>query len=631
MAMTEALGHRGPDDEGFWSNPKAHLGLGHRRLAIIDPAGGKQPMLNEDGRIVTIFNGVIYNYRELREDLIASGHCFTTKSDTEVIVHLYEEFGVEFVDKLRGMFAIAVWDDREQQLVLIRDRVGKKPLYYLQADNQFVFASEIKAIVAAKAEGLTLDPLALADYLSWGSVPAPSTIYREVRAVRPGHLLVVRDRRIAEERRYWRQRMGPKTAVSPAEAVEQVDALFQESVRLRLRSDVPVAAFLSGGIDSGIVTAMASQRYPGRLTTITIGFEEQAFDERPLARLVAERYGTDHHDVVIRPRVVEDLPRIVRAYDQPFADSSCIPSFYVARAAREFTKVVLNGDGGDELFAGYRRYLAARLNGLFCWADGTLAAPLWRVLSRVLPVPRGFRTGYAFAHRWIRGMGLEPTARYMAWAALGMSGENLNALLKRSGFPGKGFDSPTAEAMRHLGSVSVPPALADFGGCGRVDQMLAADFGTILPNDLLVKMDIATMAHGLEARSPLLDQVLVEVVSAYPESTKLRGLRTKPILRDLAGRYLPPAVWDAPKRGFEVPLIRWLRVELRDMSRDVILSRNGLLAELFDRAAVERLLMGDGSLEPARWSRHVWLLLMLGMWDRERRAAISGPREDCAG
>ncbi len=611
-AMAQELRHRGPDDEGYWESPAAGIGLAHRRLSIIDIEGGRQPIANEDGRVVTVFNGVIYNYRELREDLIARGHRFTTQSDTEVIVHLYEDRGTDFVSELRGMFAIAIWDEKERKLVLVRDRVGKKPLYFSETPREFLFASEIRGVVAGSRESVAIDDQALADFLFWSVVPAPGTIYRQIRAVRPGELLEVRDRRIVRRTEYWRQRMLPKMSCSRGQAVDQIDELLHDAVRLRFRSDVPVGCFLSGGIDSGIITAIAAKQHPDRLATITVGFEDDAMDERPLARLVAKQYGTNHHEVVVRPDVMADLPHIIGNYSQPYGDASAIPSYYVARAARQHVKVILNGDGGDELLAGYRRYVAAWISGLLTWADGPACQSLWRLLARLLPVPRRFRSRYAFAHRLIRGMGMGSDSRYPAWAVDGLDGPGLRALC---GVTGGGRCAGRLDGLEPGGRF-LESVLDPVSRCGPVDRMLAADFALILPHDHLVKMDIATMAHGLEARSPLLDQELVDAVSRYPESVKLGGVRTKPLLRDLSSRYLPRAIQKAPKRGFEVPLVRWLRGELRGLSEDVILSRDGLVAEMFDRAALERLLREKSGLDPARWSRRVWLLLVLGLWDR---------------
>ena len=592
-AMANRLRHRGPDDESFWSDDCAGIAFVHRRLAVIDLDAGAQPIPCEDGHIVTICNGEIYNYVELREELLARGHTLATKSDTEVIVHLYEEMGTEFVSKLRGMFAIAVWDNRLRQLVLVRDRAGKKPLYYSETDAGFVFASQIRGVLAGLTVPPTVDPQAIADFLTWTVIPGPGTIYREVRCLQPGEMIIVRERRIAERRRYWNLAMEPKTAVCRDEAIERIDHRLNESVRLRLRADVPVGCFLSGGIDSGILTAMAARHRSDRVTTITVGFEDGGFDERPLARMVAQRYGTDHHEVALRPDVANDLPRILAAYDQPFGDSSCIPSFYLARTARQHVKVVLNGDGGDELFAGYRRYVAARLSA------GAGEPAGWQRWSRLLPTPRSYRSAYAFGHRFVRGMALDDVDRYLAWATDAFEPDVWASV--------GGKVAPTDRFARE--------SLSRFDGCGALDRMLATDFSVVLPYDLLVKMDIATMIHGLEARSPMLDQVLVDEVAHLPESLKLGGVTTKPLLREMARRYLPEQLCSAPKRGFEMPLVHWLGRDLRDLCQDVLLSRPGLVSQLIDRPTLERLCRGEVDMEPARWARRLWLLLVLGLWD----------------
>lgn len=605
-AMADRLRHRGPDDDGFWVSAQDGIGFAHRRLSIIDLGGGRQPIFNEDGRIVTIFNGEIYNYKELREDLIARGHVLRTNTDTEVIVHLYEDYGVDAVDHLRGMFAIALWDGLSRQLVLYRDRAGKKPLYYSVTDGEFCFASEIKGLVAAGAAEFEVDYQSLADYLSWGSIHPPATIYRRVFAVGPAETVIVRDRRVVQKRAYWRMQMLPKQRVGFDEAVERIDGMIREAVRLRLRSDVPVGSFLSGGLDSGIVTAMAAQEYPGRLITVTVGFTDGPYDERRLAGLLAERYGTEHHELLVTPDAKDVLPKIAAAYDQPFADSSAIPTYYVSQAARRHVKVVLNGDGGDELFCGYRRHFAARINRSLRWIDARWSRPLWRAVSAVLPVPRSVGTPYAFVHRLVRGMSLDPCSRHMAWTVDGFAEDEFVRMI-----------DPHAWPRNLYGATRLVKEQFDrLDGVGPMDRMLATDFVTILAPDLLVKMDVASMAHGLETRAPLLDHVLIDVVSRFPENVKLRGLQTKPLMRALGRRYLPVETLAERKHGFEIPLVRWLREDLAQVRDDVVLSRQGILAEIFDRAQLERLVRGETSLDPRRWSTRVWMLLMLGMWDR---------------
>jgi len=619
-ALADALRHRGPDGTGNWTTPPARLGLAHRRLAIIDLEGGSQPLANEDGTVVTVFNGEIYNYRELQQELTARDHRLRTQSDTEVIVHLYEDYGLDFVTKLRGMFALAVWDERKSQLVLARDRVGKKPLYYREGPEEFLFASEIKGIVAGGGGVLDLDSQALADYLGWGVIHAPATIYRQVRSVLPAEIVVVQERRVVTRRPYWRLQMQPKVHVSRAEAVERVDALLREAVKLRLRADVPVGAFLSGGLDSGIITALAAEEHAAPLTTVTIGFTEQQFDERPLARQVAQRYGTDHHEVLVEPRVVEDLPRIASAYDQPYGDSSAVPSFYVAQATRPLVKVALCGDGGDEILAGYRRYVAAWLSRFLAPVDGPFTRGGWRLLEKVLPIPKSYRSSYAFAHRLVRGLALDWPLRYWAWS-VDVFDEDEQRVLTGTAADGAGAGDWRAavDPLPHLAQ----RYLGETAPGGPLDRMLGADFLGVLPHDLLVKMDIASMVHGLEVRAPLLDHVLVEEVARFPEAVKLSSSCTKPILRALSARYLPRTIQQAPKRGFEVPVARWLRGPLRSLCEDVLLSRSGLVTQLLDRAALEHIIRGETPVEPGRWGRQLWSLMMLGIWDLHVRPAAA--------
>jgi asparagine synthase (glutamine-hydrolysing) len=602
------LRHRGPDDEGIWTAPGVGLGIGARRLSIIDVAGGHQPMSNEDRSIWTVVNGEIYNYLELRDELRAKGHQFATGSDTETIVHLYEQVGLDFPQYLRGMFAIAVWDGRRGQLVLARDRLGKKPLYYSEAHGEFCFGSEIKAVVAALAAPLTIDDQALVDYLAWSAVPAPATIYREIRTLPAATCMVVRDRRVVAQRTYWRLEVGPKRKMGEDEAVDQIDAALREATRLRLRSDEPVGAFLSGGLDSGIVTAMAAQQYPRQLLTVSIGFEESAFDERPLARQVAERYGTDHHEVLVTPST-EILPTIAAAFDQPYANPSAIPTYYVAQAARRRLKVVLTGDGGDEILAGYRRYIAARINGRLAWTDNDAVRVGWRALRHLLRTPRSFRSRYALGYRLVRGMAIDPVDRYMRWGPDMIGASDLVALCD-----GCDWLRGTQPAERIAAALR-----QEFRDAGYVDRMLAMDGRTTLIDCLNLKLDICTMRHGLEARSPLLDHVVVDLVSRLPERIKLPGRETKPLLRRLAERYLPDDVRTAPKRGFEVPLLRWLENDLKELRDDILLSPGGLLAERFSRTALETLVYRRTTIEPSRWAQQVIALLMLGIWDRHVR------------
>lgn len=602
----DTLRHRGPDSEGTWTDPPQTIGLAHTRLSIIDLPGGGQPLFNEDSTIAVVFNGEIYNYVELRSELATRGHRLRTESDTEVLVHLYEDRGSDMVHALRGMFAFALWDSQRKRLLLARDRLGVKPLYYAADDATFCFASEIPAVRALMPATPRLNDQALSDYLSWGHVPAPQTIYEGIRALPPGHRLIADIGAKPTIERYWQiPRPASAKALSPGEAEHDIETHLRQAVRLRLRSDVPVGVFLSGGIDSGLVAALAAEHHPGRLTTLSVGFEDDVFDERPLARQVADRYDTDHHELIIQPDPSDVLPKLTAAYAQPYADSSAIPSYCLAEVARQHRKVVLNGDGGDESLAGYRRYVAT-------WLAERLrpfshAPRVWRIVDRLLPRASSFRTRSAFVRRFVRGLALPEAERLMAW----------------------GNDSFTEQEKHHLSGANGDWLAACEPSRHPIDSLLTnedapddalarhlwIDAQTLLPDDLLVKMDIATMAHGLEARSPLLDHVVFEAAAGLPSRLRLNGLTTKPILRRIAVRHLPPAVVGSPKRGFEVPLIRWLHEDLRPLRDDLLLQPTGLLRERFDPAAIQALVHNQDGLDPGRWARRVWTLMMLALWD----------------
>ena len=428
---------------------------------------------------------------------------------------------------------------------------------------------------------------------------------------------MVADRKgVGRAERYWQcpcgssRSSGRRGSIGQADAIEQIETVLSDAVRLRLRADVPVGAFLSGGIDSGLIAAMASRHLDRPITTLTVGFEDMSFDERPLARQVAERYGTDHHELIVRPEPARLLPAIAKAYDQPYADSSAIPSYCLAELARQHLKVVLNGDGGDEALAGYRRYVAGRWAGRLGVLAGPAGRPMWWLADGVLPETRGFRTRYAFVRRLVRGLALREPQRLLAWGNDGFNEQEKRRLVGDQG----GWLATCTPTWRRVASLldSAPD------GASALDRQMWIDAQTLLPDDLLVKMDIATMAHGLEARSPLLDHVLFETAAALPDDVKLAGLTTKPILRELARRYLPDDVVTAPKRGFEVPLARWLQDDLRDLRDELLLDPTGLMAERFDRTALADLVGRRTGLDEARWTRRVWTLMMLAMWDRQQ-------------
>lgn len=601
--MTLMLTHRGPDEQDLWREPEIGVGLGHTRLSIIDLSPtGHQPMVGPSGSAVTVFNGEIYNYLELREELMAGGVQFRGTSDTEVLLALYEKYGLDCVNRLRGMFAFAIWDRAERRLVLGRDRLGKKPLYWRLDGQTLYFASEIKAIRVASTANVTMDQEAVDEYLSFGFIAGERTIYKEIRELPPGCLLVATQPTKVAIMRYWEPRWKPKAKLSFTDAANDAEALLTEAIRIRLRSDVPIGVFLSGGIDSGLITAIVT-KIAGRCLTVSVGFEDEFFDERPLARQVAQRYETDHHEILLRPDVSSLIPKITRYYDEPFADASAIPSFAVAAYARQHMKVVLTGDGGDELFAGYRRDLAAGFaSGLISLVGDAKLAVLSKALLRALPSPHTHRSSYAFFHRFLRGTAVQNTHRMLLWSSDGFTP------LERLQLGGR--PNGSGEGLRAFDSF-----MASCGGMRLLERTLAMDLLWILPYDLLVKMDIATMAHGLEARSPFLDHELVEWAALLPNHVRLPGVSTKPILRRLARKYLPDNVRLAPKKGFEVPLYRWLTRDLKEMRDDLLLSRTGLVARMLDCAKVEQLLKGDPRIEPGRWARLVWILLMLAAWD----------------
>lgn len=594
-AMTAALAHRGPDDDGLWTRPG--IVFGHRRLSIIDLSeGGHQPMSNGDGSISVTFNGEIYNYKELRADLLSAGHRLTSQSDTEVIPHLYDRIGLDALKALHGMFAIALWDSRERALVLARDRVGKKPLFYAEIPGGLAFASEIKALAVVPGVDFTVRPQGIQDYLSFGVVPGPLTIYNGVRRVPPGAALVARSDGSRTIAPYWTLAFGPKHHVSEAEALEEILRLLTRAVTLRLRSDVPVGAFLSGGIDSGLVTALAAQSLGTPLATYCIGFDDEAFDERPLARQVADRFATRHHERVLTSLGQDRLDAIVGHYDEPFADPSALPSFAVCAVAREGLKVVLNGDGGDELFGGYRHYVAAALQARLTALPGLAGSA--RLLVDHLPAPERTRSPYQFAHRFLRVLATPERERYLVLTKDLLSEADKADLMGMTAEP----------AVRLLDGI-LPPDMA----LGPIDRMTAWNMSRLLADTLLIKMDIASMAHGLEARSPFLDQDLVSFVARLPEALKLSGRETKPLLRRLAERLLPRDVARAPKRGFEIPLQRWMTGELKPLLTERLTDRTGFAANHFAEPAVARFLAPHG-WDLKRWSSIAWALLCLEIW-----------------
>lgn len=601
--MNGRLAHRGPDDEGYHFNGR--LALAQRRLSIIDLQTGQQPLANEDGTVWVTFNGEIYNFQELRRRLEAQGHRFQTASDTEVIVHAYEQHGPDCVQHFRGMFAFAVWDARQQTLFLARDRVGKKPLYYAWVGGSLLFASELQALLSHSGLRREVDPAAVDAYLTYGYIPAPRTIFRDVFKLPPAHHLTVRGTDRPRPECYWQLEYGPKLELSEPAAAEQFLDLLREAVRLRMIADVPLGALLSGGIDSSLVVALMSQASSQPVRTFSIGFAEEEFNELPYARLVARQYGTEHHELMVRPSALDILPMLVRHYGEPFADSSAIPSYHVARLTRQHVKVALNGDGGDECFAGYERYRGMALAEYYQKIPGR---NLIGYLGTLLPesLPRRSRLGQA--KRFLQAANLPRESRYLRWVSYFTSEhkQRLYSAAFRAELAGQYAEDWLAQQFQEANRPGLDP----------LDHVLAVDVRSYLPYDLLVKMDIATMACSLEARSPFLDHHVMEFAARLPTSLKLRRTSLKHLLKRVAGQLLPPQTYQRRKMGFGVPVGDWMRGELRPLIEDTLLSSQSRSGRYFDPQAVRELARShlDGRRDA---SYQLWALLWLELWHRE--------------
>lgn len=599
-AMNAAMVHRGPDDAGdVVAGP---LGLAMRRLSIIDLAGGHQPMANEDGTILAIQNGEIYNYRELRAELLRRGHVLRTSSDTEVLVHLYEEYGSNFVDHLRGMFAIALWDARSRRLLLARDPFGIKPLYYRRGPEGLSFASELKCLRLVPGFSREIDPHAVECFLALGWIPAPLTIYRDARKLRPGHLLIA-DREGIREELYRGYRPVPAEQVRSegfADLAVELRARIRDSVRAHLVADVPVGVLLSGGVDSSLLTALAAQEGGGRLKTFSIGFEEASHNELDRARLVAERYQTDHHELVVRSNALDLLPRIVDVFDEPFADSSALPTYLVSQLASENVKVALAGEGGDELFGGYFRYAADRM-APYLGRAASMAGPL---IER-LPSSSGALRLDDKAKRFARAASLNGLERQWMWGEV-FSEQMRDDLL---GSHGHGRPDPMSFHRQRW---------AETRGAQGLARAMDLDVGYYLADDLLTKTDRCSMAHSLETRVPFLDRSVAELALAVPDRFKVRGLAKKRLLRAAAEPLIPPQILSARKQGFSLPLASWLRRELEPMARD-LLSASSLRAQGYIEPIAGQRVLDDHLARRFDNSRQLWSLMVLSLWlDAER-------------
>lgn len=623
-AMMSRLVHRGPDDGAAYHDPRAALGF--RRLSIIDLAGGRQPLSNEDGTVWTVFNGEIYNYPALRRRLEVKGHTLRSSGDTEVLVHLYEDEGPAMFSLLRGMFAMAIWDTRRRSLVLARDRMGQKPLVYRQTEGRLVFASELKALLALPEDQVPrgLDPIALDHYLALGYIPHPLTILEGVRKLPPAHYALWRDGSLTLER-YWRPDWNLERPRPAGEDVEELRSTLADAVQEQMIADVPLGAFLSGGVDSTIIVGLMQRFSSQPVKTFAIGFPDPKYDETSYASMAARHLGTEHQTFIVEPRAWETLPELAWHFDEPFADSSALPTWHVSRETRTAVTVALTGDAGDELFGGYERYRALGLTELFRRVPQRQIAAT--ILRRLIGDSAPSKSLRRRLERLVENLDLPYQARYLSW-------------MTTFGEPGRlGLYSPeqldllaTATAAQPDGALAEPSgflarAFAQASRRDPITQAMVADMLTYLPGDLLVKVDLASMARSLECRGPFLDHRVVELAAAMPLTRKLDVMsgRSKKVLKEAFADLLPAAIKTRSKMGFGVPISRWFRGELKRELEAVLLDPVALGRGLFRPAEIERLVQ-EHAQGRREHSHRLWALLMLELWFRthldEPRTAI---------
>jgi len=605
--MCSVLKHRGPDDEGIYlgwgKDGRKNIGLGIRRLAIIDLDTGHQPIHNEDRTIWIVCNGEIYNFRELRKDLEIKGHCFYTNSDVEVIVHLYEEYGTKCLQFLRGMFALAVWDDAKKSLLLARDRIGQKPLCYTEVDNKLVFASEIKSILQVKQVPRQVNIEAIHNYLTYQYVPSPLTAFKGIFKLPPAHYLLWENGKISIEQ-YWSLNLVNKIKMSEDEYCSRLRDLFEESVKLRLVSDVPLGAFLSGGLDSSIVVGVMSKLMREPVKTFSIGFREEKYNELNYARIVADHFKTDHHEYIVKPDALDILPKLIWHYNEPFADSSALPTYYVAKMTSQDVTVALNGDGGDESFAGYPRYKAVKLAKYYEKFPQCIRNMINGIVGKIPYSPEQKTTLRRF-RRFAESMNYSPERRYIRWISIfdNERKKDLYAPFFREAV--QGVDSFSYAENYYNNS-----KYSDF-----LDSTLFVDIMTYLPGDLLVKMDIAAMANSLEARSPFLDHKFMEFAASIPANLKLKGLSSKYILKKAFSELVPAPILKRKKMGFGVPISHWFRNELKEYLHDELLSRRCLERGYFQTKYL-KLIIDEHTSGRYDHGYRLWALLNLELWQQ---------------
>jgi len=591
----DAISHRGPDDEGFYVDE--NIILGAKRLAIIDLSeAGHMPMTNEDGRFWIVFNGEVYNFLELKKDL-EKRHKFRSRTDSEVLLHLYEEKGVDCLRYLRGMFAFAIWDKKEKILFLARDRLGKKPLKYYFNDKFFVFASELKAILKDKEVKKEIDWGAIDEYLTYQYVPHPKTGFKGIFKLEPAHfLLITLDGKIKKEK-YWNLDFGQKLNLSESEWIEAIEEKLKESVKIRLISDVPLGAHLSGGIDSSTIVAMMAQEMKEPVKTFSIGFREKEYDETKYARLVAKRYGTDHHELIVEPNAIEILPKLVYHYEEPYADSSALPTWYLCQMTKNYITVALNGDGGDENFAGYDRYNAVKLYFSLKFLPGKKILKKTNEILYHLTQLRIFHKGVRFLSSF------EEDFISFYERLIGYFQEEQKEKLYQPDIKKLIENSRGSNFLREISKNTMGEWL---------DRILYLDINSYLPGDLLVKVDIASMAHSLEVRSPFLDHEFMELCAKIPSNLKMKGHNKKYIFKKLAQKYIPKECIFRPKTGFGVPLEFWFKNELLNFLKERILSRE-FLNYGFNKNFLEQLI-NEHQKGVRNHSYRLWALLILNEW-----------------
>jgi asparagine synthase (glutamine-hydrolysing) len=608
--MCTAMGHRGPDAAGTLVRPQHGLGLGHVRLSIIDVAGGDQPIGNEDGTVWTIFNGEIYNYKELRGQLEAAGHRFRTSTDTEVLVHLYEEKGERLVDDLLGDFALAIWDDRRGELLLARDRLGVKPLYYADYQGRFAFASTLPALLEGSNAPRVIDPLAIQSYLTFYTVQAPLTIYRHMHKLLPGHLLTVRNRQV-RIRRYWDFEFEPDHARGVDSFAEELDGLIHDAVRRQMVADVPLGAFLSGGVDSSTVVSTMARYSSGPVKTFSIGFREAAYDESRYYKPLVRALGVEHHELVFEPNLLDDVTHVVQMFGEPCAIASAFPLYYLAKLARQHVTVALSGDGPDEIFAGYeRRYSYFRTMDR---ARRLVPRPLLRALERAAQVTSLVKTTNGLGNTLRRGRKFFETTVLPPEQWLPFLTINRTALTEPAALmacqPAAGETLPYVDAF-----------LSRAGGGDWMQPFLYADIKVMLPDEMFTKLDAMTMANGLEGRVPLCDHRIVELAARIPSQLKFDGRIGKAVMRRAVQKRLPQAIMERPKVGFNVPLNEWFRDELYPMAHDLLTDASFAASGLFEPAAAQAMLEQHRSGHQ-NYGGVIWSLVAFELWRRSEPVA----------